>query len=147
MEVARGLELKHKMTTETQHNVKLKVRTRPEGTGLRIGLTLQHPARWWCSKVKICTSKPTDRTRSSLGVMACGETLRTSVFTCWRVWYDLMSLWHSSGDRTQEGARETREKGGPLAGCGDNRHKDGQEPVGGQGQRSPKEKTAAGRPG
>lgn len=94
----------------------------------------------------LCTSKPTDGTRSSLGVMECGATLRISVFTCGRV-YDLMSLWHSSGDRTQEGDRETREKGGQLAGCGDNRHKDGQEPVGGQGQRSPKENTAAGRPG
>lgn len=36
MEVARGLELKHKMTTEMQYNMKLKVRMRPDGTGLQM---------------------------------------------------------------------------------------------------------------
>lgn len=57
----------------------------------------------------------------------------------------MISLLHSSGDRTQEGTREAREKGGPSsAGCSDNQHKDSS--LRGQGQ-NPKEKPHAGRPG
>lgn len=36
MDVAGGLELKHKMTTEVQYKMKLQVRMRPDGTGLRM---------------------------------------------------------------------------------------------------------------
>lgn len=61
MEVARGSELKHKMTTEMQDNVKLKARTRPDGTGLRMTdfLTLNTGQVVVLQGENLCRSKPT----------------------------------------------------------------------------------------